>query len=347
MATFPFSGVDGGLSLHESAERMARRRSVLCFLVPQVSRAMRTLICGWLAWAALTVSAVEPPKESGQRNEEVKKSDVADEKSSVKKPETQAESKANAKKSRDNSGGKAGAKAVEDMPIPVSPSWVRVARDYPIWVDLKKKEVIVKGRIAIQKGALEMFACPKGTKEHESVVAIESPAKFVHLALLAVGARPGKPVAFDPEYRPATGTTILIDVVWKDAQGKVHRHRAQEWVKNARTGKPLQYDWVFGGSSFFTDPATGERYYAAEAGELVCVSNFSTATLDLPIESTAANRGLLFVANSEKVPPRGTPVLMILRPKSEDAKNKAPSAKDRSDASKRKDSPNAKKEDRP
>ncbi len=203
----------------------------------------------------------------------------------------------------------------DELPIPVAKSWVRVAKGYPIWVDLKKKEVIVKGRVAIQRGQLEMFACPKGTKEHESVVAVESPAKFVHLALLAVGARPGKPVSFDPKYRPASGTTILIDVVWKDAEGKVHRNRAQEWVRNARTGKPLKYDWVFGGSNFWTDETTGERYYAAEGGELVCVSNFSTATLDLPVESTAANQGLVYVANDKKVPPRGTPVVMILRPK--------------------------------
>lgn len=216
-----------------------------------------------------------------------------------------------------DSGSKKEPSASPDADLPIAKSWVRVTKDYPVWIDVKKKEVIVRGKISLQRGPLEMFACPKGTKEHESVVAVEAPSRFVHMALLAVGARPGKPVAFVPEYRPASGTKIEIEMVWRDKNGKIQRTRAQEWVKNAKTGKPLRYDWVFGGSIFYTDEMTGERYYAADGGELVCVSNFANAMLDLPIESTAANQGLLYIANDERIPPRGTPVLMILRPKLE------------------------------
>src|SRR5437762_345434 len=41
-----------------------------------------------------------------------------------------------------------------------------------IWLDTKRKAVVVDGQVCLREGQLEMFACPKGTKEHESVVSV-------------------------------------------------------------------------------------------------------------------------------------------------------------------------------
>ena len=183
------------------------------------------------------------------------------------------------------------------------------------WIDLKRKLVLVEGEICEREHMLEMFACTKGTKEHESVVAVDSKAFVIHTGLLAVGAVPGHPVKFDPEYVPANGTEIDIFVLWTDKEGKRHQVRAQEWVHNKRTGKQLQQSWVFGGSGFWVDEFAGERIYHAEGGELVCVSNFSTAMLDLPIESSQANQGLLFEPITDRIPPRGTKVKLVFIPK--------------------------------
>ena len=49
----------------------------------------------------------------------------------------------------------------------------RLAQNYDIWIDTKRKIVIVDGKVALREGPLEMFACSKGTKEHESVVAVQ------------------------------------------------------------------------------------------------------------------------------------------------------------------------------
>lgn len=156
-----------------------------------------------------------------------------------------------------------------------------LARDADVWIDVKRKLVVVDGRVALRAGPLEMFACPTGTKEHESIVAVNSKAQYVHAALLAIGAKSGHPVQFDPSYVPASGTTIEVMVLWKDADGKRHRARAQEWIKNTRSGKAMEADWVFSGSGFWTDPANGQRYYHGDGGDFICVSNFPTATLDL------------------------------------------------------------------
>ncbi|MBC8354206.1 MAG: hypothetical protein H8E66_19610 [Planctomycetes bacterium] len=200
---------------------------------------------------------------------------------------------------------------------------IKLAKEHDVWVDPQRKLVVVDGEIAMREGALEMFACTKGTKEHESVIAIRSNAQLVHAGLLAVGAIAGHPVQFNPDYAPATGTTIDILVLWQDEKGK-HKVRAQELIQDAETQKEMKHDWVFGGSGFWTDPKTGEKYYHADGGDVICLSNFSTAMLDLPIESSQANNALLYSAFTERIPPRGTKVRLVLIPRLEKQSKKVP-----------------------
>lgn len=192
------------------------------------------------------------------------------------------------------------------------PELVRLSPSEEVWIDREREAVIVGGRVALDDGLLEFFACPAGTKEHESVVAVDSSARLVHAALLAVGFEPGKPVSFDPEYTPASGPRIRVTMRWRDADGVVREADARGWIRDTRTGKALETDWVFAGSAFWKDPADGRDYYQADGGDLLCVSNFPTATLDLPIESSQSNEALLFEVFKERVPKRGTPVEMIL-----------------------------------
>jgi hypothetical protein len=157
-----------------------------------------------------------------------------------------------------------------------------------------------------------MFACPKGTKEHESIVSLNTRSYLVHTGLLAIGAKPGKPVQYDPEYRPASGDTIEVEVLWRDEQGQIVRRRAQELIRNVKTGEAMEHNWVFAGSSFWKDEQTGQQYYQAEGGELICLSNFSTATLDLTVASPRDNAELLYEAFTERIPPLGTKVRLVL-----------------------------------
>jgi hypothetical protein len=184
-----------------------------------------------------------------------------------------------------------------------------------VWLDIKRNAVVVDGQICLTAGQLEMFACPKGTKEHESIVSLNCLAEHVHAGLLAAGAKPGTPVSFNPEYKAATGQIIDVYVLWKDANGEKQQARAQDWVKQTATGKAMQHDWVFAGSGFWKDPDTGLEHYRANGGDLICLSNFPTATLDLPIESSQANADLMFQAESEAIPPKGTKVRVVLIPR--------------------------------
>lgn len=183
------------------------------------------------------------------------------------------------------------------------------------WIDAENGAVLVDGYVSLREGMLEMFACPVGTKEHESVVAVYCRAQVVHAALLALGAETGTPVQFEPEFKPPTGTEIDIEVRWLDEDGNWQSAQAQDWVKDTTTGKAMDHPWVFAGSGFWKDEETGREYYMAETGDFICVSNFTTATLDIPAESSQVNEGLLFEAFTEHVPPLGTPVRLVLKPK--------------------------------
>ena len=202
------------------------------------------------------------------------------------------------------------------QPVELQPNELtRLHPDQEIWVDPKRKRVVVGGQVCLREGLLEMFACPRATKEHESIVAVNSRASLVHTALLSVGAKPGHPVRYDPIYQPAEGQAIEIEVIWRDKQGQVKRRRAQDMVRHVKRGKPMSLDWIFAGSGFWKDEETGEKFYQAEGGELICLSNFSTATLDLPVESPRDNADLVYEAFTENIPPVGTKVRLILAAK--------------------------------
>ena len=171
----------------------------------------------------------------------------------------------------------------------------RLSPKYPVWIDPKEKAVLVDGQICLREGMLEMFACIRNTKEHEAIVSADTKAYLVHAGLLRLGV-----------------DTHLITAHYALP---MQTARAQDWVKDIRTQKSMTHPFVFAGSNFWTDPETKKQYYQAEGGDFVCVSNFGTAMLDIPVESTQSNEGLEFEAFTEKIPPLGAPVRLVFKPK--------------------------------
>ncbi len=79
--------------------------------------------------------------------------------------------------------------------------------------------------------------------------------------------------------------------------------------------RPMNASFVFVGSSMYKDEETGEEFYQAEGGHMICTSNFPDALLDIREESSASDGGQAYEAWTEKVPPVGTPVLLVMTPK--------------------------------
>jgi hypothetical protein len=259
-----------------------------------------------------------------------------------------------------------------DQPVPLNPQGT-------VLIDRKDKRLLLKAKVVLREGILEMFLCKAQTKEHESILAIDSDAFIIHAGLQVLGAEPGSPVRFDEKFHPPTGPRIDIWVVWTDAEGKEHREKAQSWVRNVTRryyeqpvsdlpagvnldpdgelrydaknkvliwfgpmtekqrdellamsrkadyraaiesffkesqSKALEAEWIFGGSGFYTQK-DGTQWYQAEAGNLICVSNFSDAMIDVSVESSASNDARLFEPYTERIPPLGTPVTVELVP---------------------------------
>lgn len=109
----------------------------------------------------------------------------------------------------------------------------------------------------------------------------------------------------------------------KPTQDAAYRKAVQSIFDRTQL-RPLNARWVFAGSGFSVDEKTGKKYYNAESGDLICVANFSTATLDLAVSSSASNDGLDYEAWTERIPPIGTPVEIELIPVFEKKPGTAP-----------------------
>jgi hypothetical protein len=204
-----------------------------------------------------------------------------------------------------------------DKPKPASVPAKKAELGKNVYLEIQgsQRRVRINSYVCLRQGLLEQFLTRKGTKEHEAILAADVDARLVHAALVSTGAEPGSPVKYVPKYQPARGTRIKIYLEYSD-KGKPKRVPAQHWIRSFKTKKTLDSDWVFAGSVLIPDPLdkTKTPFYAANDGDVICVSNFDSAMLDLPINSSKDNDDLQFEAYTERIPPRETPVQVILEP---------------------------------
>jgi hypothetical protein len=186
-----------------------------------------------------------------------------------------------------------------------------------IWLEVagKKRRVLVAAEVCLRKGQLEQFMTRKGKKEHEAIVAADIDARKLHETLILAGAKEGSPVQFFPRVRPPTGSKVEVSVVYTDA-GEKKVVSARSWIRNLKTGKELDTDWVFAGSQLVANPfdEKAPKEYLANQGDVICVSNFVEALLDLPILSSKDDADRSFEAWTERIPKIDTKVIVVLQP---------------------------------
>jgi hypothetical protein len=183
-----------------------------------------------------------------------------------------------------------------------------------------KRRVLINSYVCLRQGQLEQLLTRKRTKEHEAILAADVDARDIHFALLAAGAKTGSTVKFKKVGEkfvviPPSGSRIKVTLQYMDKKKQV-TIPAQKWIRQGQTKKSLAHDWVFAGSNFFKDPFDPKKppIYGANDGDLICVANFDTAMLDLPIKSSKDNSELAFEAYTDRIPPLGTKVTIILEP---------------------------------
>jgi hypothetical protein len=199
---------------------------------------------------------------------------------------------------------------------PVESRKVEIGKNVTLEVQGDKRRVLVNATVCLQRGALELLMCRKQTKEHEAILTSDADARDIHKGLVVAGAESGKPAKYlENKIQPPTGTKIKISVQY-EKKGKLVTEPAGKWIRNMKTLKDLNEDWVFAGSIFtknVLDPKKPDIYLANE-GDVICVSNFEDAMLDLPIASPKDWADRSFEAFTERIPALETKVVVILEP---------------------------------
>jgi hypothetical protein len=204
-----------------------------------------------------------------------------------------------------------------DKPRPAPVKKVLVGPNVFLEFQGDARRVLVSAEICLRTGMLEVLLCKKPSKEHESILTADVDGRVIHKALNLAGAVEGGPVQFVPKYKPAHGATIKVFVQY-EKDGKLHKVPAQDWIRNAKTRRSLESDWVFAGSRLVPNPVEPEKnpplYLANTDGYFIGVSNFETALLDLPIRSPKDNADLIFEAFTDRIPAEGTKCVVVLEP---------------------------------
>jgi hypothetical protein len=173
--------------------------------------------------------------------------------------------------------------------------------------------VVIDAEVALKEGLLEMFLCPRRSKEHESVMVADVKPRDVHFALLLAGAVPGRPVQFDPP-KPPSGQRIKVWIE-REVEGRKTVVDAREWIRDDQAKQPMSADFVFVGSQFVRAPGSDKSIYVGDDGYLICVANFPGAVIDVARHSTAADaEQKLYVPFTERIPDRGAKVRLVLEP---------------------------------
>jgi hypothetical protein len=123
---------------------------------------------------------------------------------------------------------------------------------------------------------------------------------------------------------PPEGAKLTVTLRWKGADGNLREAPARDWLLNAHDKKtPPPKDWVFVGSEIQPDGR-----YAADSGDegrMISITNFATAVIDVPFESTRVYADMVFGANAKALPPIGTPVEVVITVL--EGQDKAPAAR--------------------
>jgi hypothetical protein len=203
------------------------------------------------------------------------------------------------------------------------PKLVKVGKNVVLEINGEQKRVIVQAEVCLTKGPLEGLLTRSKKKEHEYVLAADVDARLIHSALILAGAKAGSPVVFDPKYKPAHGATIKVSLRYvKDK--KTVTVPASDFIRHHKTKKPLDKEWVFGGSKLVKNDEDPKAppFYVANHGDLICVVNMDSAMMDLPVSSPKALNDRVWEANTDKIPKDGTKVEVILEPVAAKKKDK-------------------------
>ena len=173
-------------------------------------------------------------------------------------------------------------------------------------IDTEANEIVIPGRINMQKGLVEVFACSPGGKLHESIIESDIVPYYLQVALLLLGLNPVDPKIFDSGEDLSRYSQLEILVKWREHDSE-KIYRAEELVWDSTNKKTMQQtNWIFRGSLVIDG-----NFVANEIKSLITTYNDPTTIIDNPL--ITGKNDELYEANSNLIPPVGTDVKVIIR----------------------------------
>jgi len=220
-------------------------------------------------------------------------------------------------------------------------------------IDVEKQCVDLEGAICLDKGLLELVACTKGSKEHESIVAVSGRAMHIHTALLLLGADNGHPAMRTPVDEektrwvnvPPRGDPIDVFLVTTNKDGMAIERPISDFIvrssqrvdevdgafitapsqaekRGTEKEARLPHTFLFAGSHLRDNGAGSRQYLADLSGNLISIATFGDELLCLPFHQTQENDALMWQVKPESLPKAGTNVTLRLRPNKSKALNR-------------------------
>jgi hypothetical protein len=209
-------------------------------------------------------------------------------------------------------------------------------------IDFRQRCVDIESTVCLDEGLLELIACTKDTKEHESIVAVKARPMHIHTALLLLGADPGNPAIRKPVDEqqkrwvdlPPRGNPVEVFLVFKDAAGRMVEHPIGDFIARADrqdddfgaddkvAAKDAEFPntFLFAGSLLHEDGPGPRKYLADLSGNVISIVTFGDELLCLPHVYGHSNDSLMWQVNPTKLPKVGSNVTLRLRPRINPAK---------------------------
>jgi hypothetical protein len=172
-------------------------------------------------------------------------------------------------------------------------------------INIEDRCVDLDATVCLKEGALELIACTKGSKEHQSIIAVEAKPIHIHTALLLLGVPAGNPAMRKPLDKkgarwidvPPRGGAVDVFLVVKDKDGKTVEHPISDFIKRTdRGGQGIAaankgdkdadrfptHTFVFAGSILHGDGEGPRRYLCDSSGHVISIATFGAEVLCLP-----------------------------------------------------------------
>jgi hypothetical protein len=199
-------------------------------------------------------------------------------------------------------------------------------------INSKGRFVDVEASVCLDGGTLELIACTKYSKEHESVIVVAARPIDIHTALLLLGAKnggPARPLAIgDEEARwvdlSPKGDLIDVFLEFKDSAGMLTESPISAFITRSSElapspgATPTEGDkaprfpsmFIFAGSQIIESGPGPKTYLAERSCHVISIATFGDEMLCLPEVHSQNNGALMWSIDPTHLPKKGIPVTL-------------------------------------